>query len=107
MIAWDYSQNILHIIKNSIEHNHEWKELLFDVVCFYDREIDFLKILLLQTVGYESFLRNMRETNISILKYYVNYSATSSRASCFIDSGYYHISYYYKQLSPHLHKLME
>ena len=37
----------------------------------------------------------------------VNYSATSSRASCFNDSGYYHISYYYEQLSPRLHKLME
>ena len=71
LITWDYSQNILNLIKNSIKNNHKWKELLLEVSYFYDKEKDFLKKLLLQTVGYESFLRYMRETNISILKYYL------------------------------------
>lgn len=71
LIAWDYSQNILNLIKDSIKNNHRWNELLLEVSHFYYREKDFLKKLLLQTVGYESFLRNMRETNISILKYYL------------------------------------
>ena len=48
-----------------------------------------------------------RKNIMAEIDHSVNYSATSSRASCFNDSGYYHISYYYEQLSPRLHKLME
>ena len=74
---------------------------IFEAIKFIVDKND--KKLLTDSNRFKSYLLDLCSDNSKD----VNYSATSSRASCFNDSGYYHISYYYEQLSPRLHKLME
>ncbi len=60
LIIWDFSQNIGKIISDAGRRNASSREILMDIVRFYDSEKEYLTNLLLHTSGYDSFSRSAR-----------------------------------------------
>lgn len=63
LIAWEYAEGTLEIIRRIDGVNHVFKQALIDSADRYDRERDYLKNLLLHTSGHDAFIQYMTDIN--------------------------------------------
>lgn len=67
LIAWDYTRDLERILKQSVEGKASWTQRLSGAAEYYDSHKNYLANLLLNTTGYDSFLRYMSEIHYGIL----------------------------------------
>ena len=68
LIAWGYSRDIERILDQVGRDPHSWKHVLEDAADYYACHQGYLASLLLDTTGYDSFVRYMTEINYGSLK---------------------------------------
>lgn len=79
LIAWAYSRDLEKILDRIAFDEMSWKRTLRDAAAYYDAHRDYLANLLLNTNGYDSFIRNMTEINTNSLKRKILQSAKADR----------------------------
>ncbi len=67
LIAWAYSRDLEKIMDRIAFDETSWMQTLLDAAAYYDAHREYLANLLLNTSGYDSFIRNMTEINTNSL----------------------------------------
>lgn len=67
LIAWAYSRDLEKILDRIAFDEMSRKQTLLDAAAYYNAHREYLANLLLNTIGYDSFLRNMTEINTNSL----------------------------------------
>ena len=68
LMAWDYAQKIEAIVRQTEKDDYEWKQILWDVALLYNEQKDYLRNLLQNTSGYESFSRYMKRLHSEYMR---------------------------------------
>ncbi|MCR5220151.1 MAG: TetR family transcriptional regulator [bacterium] len=68
LIAWDYIKSIRTIMKQIGKNGYTWKNVLVDGAAFFYSQKEYIKNLLQNTNGLDSFVRRMTAINIELLK---------------------------------------
>ena len=64
LIAYDYVQRTSEIIAKFGTEGYEWKQIVTDCMRFFDKNRKYMKNLLLNTKGMDSFMRYFADANI-------------------------------------------
>ena len=64
LIAYDYVQRTSEIIAKFGTEGYEWKQIVTDCMRFFDKNRKYMKNLLLNTKGMDSFVRYFADANI-------------------------------------------
>ena len=64
LIAYDYVQRTSEIIAKFDTEGYEWKQIVTDCMRFFDKNRKYMKNLLLNTKGMDSFVRYFADANI-------------------------------------------
>ena len=64
LIAYDYVQRTSEIIAKFGTEGYEWKQIVTDCMHFFDKNRKYMKNLLLNTKGMDSFVRYFADANI-------------------------------------------
>lgn len=67
LIAWAYSRDLEKILDRIAFDETSWRQTLLDAAAYYQAHREYLANLLLNTNGYDSFIRNMTEINTNSL----------------------------------------
>ena len=67
LIAFDYVQRTSEIMAKVGKNGYEWKDTLTDGMRFFDENRKYMKNLLLNTNGADSFVRHFAGANIGLL----------------------------------------
>ena len=67
LIAYDYVQRTSEIMEKVGKNGYEWKDTLTDGMRFFDENRKYMKNLLLNTSGADSFVRHFAGANIGFL----------------------------------------
>ena len=71
LISWDYTERLNAIISKIGTDGYLWKDAVLDELIEYRDNKDYIRNLLLNTVGYDSFIYNMTKANINLLKKHI------------------------------------
>lgn len=81
LIAWAYSRDLEKILDRIAFDETSWKQTLLDAAMYYHVHREYLANLLLNTNGYDSFIRNMTEINTNSLTRKILQAAKSDKLS--------------------------
>lgn len=79
LIAWAYSRDLEKILDRIAFDETSWKKTLIDAADYYHAHREYLANLLLNTKGYDSFIRNMTEINTNSLTKKILQSAKAEK----------------------------
>ncbi|MCR5481436.1 MAG: TetR/AcrR family transcriptional regulator [Clostridia bacterium] len=71
LIAWEHTRGVAEIMTGADAESCKWSRILLDAANWFYGEKEYLKNLLMNTKGYDSFLRNMVEIHYTALGKYV------------------------------------
>lgn len=61
LMAWDYAKSHKEIMDQTENDGYEWRHTLIEGALYFDKHKEYLKNLLLNTNGYHSFLKYMKQ----------------------------------------------
>lgn len=73
LIAWEHTRAVAEIVDQTALDDYRWKQTLYDGARMYSENKDYLRNLLRNTSGHDSFTRYMTEINCAALEKYIRY----------------------------------
>ena len=71
LILWDYLKNVNQIINKGVKDGYPWSQTLYDGLHYFWDNREYMRNLILNTSGYDAFIRHQTAASFDIVERYI------------------------------------